>query len=227
MLDARLKVLGGKHQGKEIPLPRGRFLIGREQDCHLRPASDAISRHHCVFYLDDYAVRLRDLGSRNGTFVNEDALHGETTLQDGDHVRIGSLEFEMSLRDASQSPPAAAPAGEVIGDTAVIASSDTAYELPVPPQPAPQPVAAAPAAPAAAPPQQPVPAMPPYGMPYPQMPYGMPPGYPGMPPYGMPYPPPGYPSPYPMPPAGPGGPGGPQNPQRVQAPPVKLPPPPA
>ena len=67
MLQAELKILGGKHQGKAIPLSTKKFLVGREQDCQLRPNSDLVSRHHCVFSIDDYAVRLRDLGSTNGT----------------------------------------------------------------------------------------------------------------------------------------------------------------
>src|SRR4051812_9108422 len=99
MLEARMKVLGGKHQGKSIPLPAGRFLVGRERDCHLRPSSDLVSRHHCVFYVDDYAVRLRDLGSLNGTLVNGERLQGETTLSDGDSVKIGALELQLSLKE--------------------------------------------------------------------------------------------------------------------------------
>ncbi len=102
MLEARLKVVGGKHAGKEIPLSSGRFLVGREQDCHLRPASDLVSRHHCVFYVDDYAVRLRDLGSLNGTLVNSERLHGETTLKDGDQIQIGGLHLETVLQMKSE-----------------------------------------------------------------------------------------------------------------------------
>ena len=81
MLEARLKVLGGKHQGKAIPLAIGRFLVGRERDCHLRPSSDLVSRHLCVFYIDEYAVRLRDLGSLNGTLVIDERLQGEQAVE--------------------------------------------------------------------------------------------------------------------------------------------------
>ena len=48
MLQAKLKVVGGRHHGKIIPLATRKFLIGREQDCHLRPNSELVSRHHCA-----------------------------------------------------------------------------------------------------------------------------------------------------------------------------------
>jgi pSer/pThr/pTyr-binding forkhead associated (FHA) protein len=106
MLQAELKILGGKHQGKAIPLSTKKFLVGREQDCHLRPNSDLVSRHHCVFSIDDYAVRLRDLGSTNGTRVNGKPLHGEVTLKAGDQIGIGKLELELVIRQrsATESP---------------------------------------------------------------------------------------------------------------------------
>ena len=100
MLQAELKILGGKHQGKSIPLSTKKFLVGREQDCHLRPNSDMVSRHHCVFSIDDYAVRLRDLGSTNGTRVNGELLRGEVMLKSGDQIGIGKLELELVVRQA-------------------------------------------------------------------------------------------------------------------------------
>ena len=61
MLHAMLKIVGGKHDGDTVSLITPKFLIGREQDCHLRPNSELVSRHHCVFTLDEYALRIRDL----------------------------------------------------------------------------------------------------------------------------------------------------------------------
>src|SRR5580698_4698228 len=104
MLQAELKILGGKHQGKLIPLNSKKFLVGREQDCHLRPNSDLVSRHHCVFSTDEYSVRLRDLGSTNGTMVNGEPLRGEIPLKSGDRVTIGKLELEVVIRQFSGKP---------------------------------------------------------------------------------------------------------------------------
>jgi pSer/pThr/pTyr-binding forkhead associated (FHA) protein len=152
MLQAELRILGGKHQGKAIPLSTKKFLVGREQDCHLRPNSDLVSRHHCVFSIDDYAVRLRDLGSTNGTRVNGKALHGETTLKAGDQIGIGKLELELVIRHraAAEQTPSAPLQGlhqesyESAAETATVEipisgfdpnqnSSDTSFELPTQP----------------------------------------------------------------------------------------------
>ncbi|MBC8114535.1 MAG: FHA domain-containing protein, partial [Candidatus Saccharimonas sp.] len=115
MLQAELKILGGKHQGKSIPLSTKKFLVGREQDCHLRPNSDMVSRHHCVFSIDDYAVRLRDLGSTNGTRVNGEALRGEVMLKSGDQIGIGKMELELVVRQGAA--VAAKPSGGKSGSS--------------------------------------------------------------------------------------------------------------
>lgn len=208
MLQARLKVVGGTHDGQVISLPMGRFLIGREQDCHLRPNSELVSRHHCVFTVDEYVLRLRDLGSTNGTLVNGERLRGQTELKAGDRVSVGKLDFEVELTEgASPGEPAppvempdAAPQPES-AETAELSSSETQFELPAQQQPVP-PVQGAPpgddTSVLPAPPQaQFAPPMAPYGM-YP--PPGYYPQYP--PPYGYPQPPMGYPPPgmqYPQP----------------------------
>ena len=102
MLRADLKVIGGKQHGSLIPLQTKKFLVGREQDCQLRPTSESVSRHHCVFSIDDFGIRLRDLGSTNGTFVNGQRVQGQVVLQPNDRVLIGKLEFEIVIEGMAQ-----------------------------------------------------------------------------------------------------------------------------
>ncbi|SFH52889.1 FHA domain-containing protein [Planctomicrobium piriforme] len=102
MRQAELYVASGKQMGAVIPLPDGKFLIGREEDCHLRPNSDLVSRHHCVFTVDDFTVRIRDLGSTNGTLVNGERIRGGVILNSGDVVSIGKIEFRVVIKDPSQ-----------------------------------------------------------------------------------------------------------------------------
>lgn len=200
MLAAELKVIGGRQNGKLITLPK-RFLIGRETDCHLRPNSDLVSRHHCAFTLDEYTLRLRDLGSTNGTLVNDERIAGEVVLKAGDNVKVGKLEFEVQLREVEETAPAAEQF-QPDDDSRILNPDDIEQStgetmvdvsLPVPNTSEFEGQQTAPAPPPSQMPQQqqPYPAMPGY---YP----AMPPGY--YPPQGMPYPPPpGYPAYYPQP----------------------------
>jgi len=137
MVYAELKVVGGKHAGQVISLNRRKFLIGREQDCQLRPNSEMVSRHHCVFSVDEYSVRLRDLGSTNGTLVNGERIRKDVVLVAGDKVIIGNLEFELVIRpdvtavesDSAVLPPQpAAPPTASNEDTQF--TEKTVYELP-------------------------------------------------------------------------------------------------
>ncbi len=73
-MQAFFTVISGPHHGQTFQVPRGKFIIGRETDCHLVLASNTVSRHHCVLLLDEYTLRIRDLASKNGTFVNRDSL---------------------------------------------------------------------------------------------------------------------------------------------------------
>jgi pSer/pThr/pTyr-binding forkhead associated (FHA) protein len=112
-MKVKLKVLAGKNKGKELSVPVKRFLIGRGDDCHMRPKSEAISRNHCAILVneDQDEVIIRDLNSRNGTYVNGDRLSEDQPLVTGDHLQIGRLEFEVVIKErkpAAKPVPAAA-----------------------------------------------------------------------------------------------------------------------
>ena len=94
-MDVKLKVVNGSHTGTEIPIKGPKFFVGRSEECHLRPKSDLISRHHCVLMIDEGCVVIRDLGSRNGTIVNDERVVGELELKTGDRLDIGQLKFEV------------------------------------------------------------------------------------------------------------------------------------
>jgi pSer/pThr/pTyr-binding forkhead associated (FHA) protein len=96
-MELRLKVLGGKQAGQEIPIAGPKFLIGRGEECQLRPNSDAVSRQHCMLQLEDGRATVCDLGSRNGTLVNDQRVEGRYTLKTGDRLTIGQLRFEVQL----------------------------------------------------------------------------------------------------------------------------------
>ncbi|MFT7638928.1 MAG: pSer/pThr/pTyr-binding forkhead associated (FHA) protein, partial [Pirellulaceae bacterium] len=93
----KLIVLKGSNSGTEVKIPTPKCLIGRGDECHLRPKSDAISRRHCAILVKDSKVVIRDLKSRNGTYINGERLTGDARLKGGEHVRIGPLEFEVVI----------------------------------------------------------------------------------------------------------------------------------
>jgi pSer/pThr/pTyr-binding forkhead associated (FHA) protein len=119
----RLAVERGIHQGKEwVFTTPARLVVGRSVDCDvclsLPIASADVSRHHCLIEIDPPSLRVRDLGSRNGTFVNGHLIAGhrdsdrpvdETVansaapheLHDGDEVRVGCTHFRVGVRSAT------------------------------------------------------------------------------------------------------------------------------
>lgn len=103
-MEVKLKVLSGKNSGKEINVPVKRFLIGRADDCHLRPKSDAISRNHCAILVSEDEVVIRDLNSRNGTLLNGEAVKGDRVLATGDVLKIGKIEFELAIKSKKKAP---------------------------------------------------------------------------------------------------------------------------
>jgi predicted component of type VI protein secretion system len=102
-----LVVAQGVHTGKVIPVTAADFVIGRDPQCQLRPASPAVSKQHCALNVRDGKVYVRDCGSTNGTFINGEQVAAEREVKAGDRLRVGPLEFDLMI-DATA--PAAKPA---------------------------------------------------------------------------------------------------------------------
>jgi pSer/pThr/pTyr-binding forkhead associated (FHA) protein len=81
---------------KLFPIERGKTVIGRKEDCGLRIPLGEISRQHAVLMVDDRAATLRDLGSANGTYINNQRVR-EQELQPGDHIVIGPVVFTVQI----------------------------------------------------------------------------------------------------------------------------------
>jgi len=95
-MEAKLIVATGKSAGRAIVLKRPRLLIGRSEECDVRPLSEEVSRRHCQVLKETDHVAVEDLGSRNGTFVNGKKIEAKTVLHDGDRLRVGSLELTVA-----------------------------------------------------------------------------------------------------------------------------------
>jgi len=81
---------------KRFSLPSTVTVVGRRQDCDLCVPLMVISRRHCQITMEEEIVKIRDLGSRNGTFVNGERID-ETLICAGDEIQIGPLKFVVQV----------------------------------------------------------------------------------------------------------------------------------
>ena len=91
---ACLVVIYGAELGKRIPLGTEEIECGRSSTTGVPLDDDAVSRRHARFAWTGSSFIVSDLGSTNGTFVN-DASVRERTLSDGDQVKIGHTIFKF------------------------------------------------------------------------------------------------------------------------------------
>jgi pSer/pThr/pTyr-binding forkhead associated (FHA) protein len=116
-MDATLKVLSGLLSGQSVRLPR-KLVIGRAKDCDVQMDSEFVSAHHCALLLDDFTLRLLDLGSKNGTFVNGRKIGTRMTiLLHGDYISIGNVNLLIDLTTGTDGaefiPPQAVPKSDL------------------------------------------------------------------------------------------------------------------
>lgn len=106
VLQGKLKGTQGENAGLEVTISKARFVIGTAGDCHMRCPSSVISPHHCAITLSNGEVRLHDLDSESGTFLNDERVTPEQIVQSGDRMRIGRLEFEVLIEQAANAAKA-------------------------------------------------------------------------------------------------------------------------
>lgn len=131
-MQMQLRVVTGGHEGKLISVNHDKFLIGRSDECHIRPKSESISRRHCAFVRKEGRILLIDLKSRNGTYVNDQKLDPSKAkiLKDGDHIKVGKLEFiaviEAGVSNVKKSE--VKDVKEAAARTAATPSTDSRFE---------------------------------------------------------------------------------------------------
>ncbi len=87
----------GKQKGMKIPAAVLPFMVGRDPDCQLRPASAVISKKHCSFSQEGDLFFLEDFESTNGTFLRGEKVIGKVPILSGERVQIGPLEFDVLI----------------------------------------------------------------------------------------------------------------------------------
>jgi pSer/pThr/pTyr-binding forkhead associated (FHA) protein len=93
----KLKVLGmlvnKKDTSRRFDIDRPSVTLGRAPGNDFVVEHATVSRQHATIKIEGEDLRLYDLGSANGTFVNDKRVREPVTLQDGDAVRLGEAEF--------------------------------------------------------------------------------------------------------------------------------------
>jgi EAL domain-containing protein (putative c-di-GMP-specific phosphodiesterase class I) len=97
VLESRLGDEGELQRTPVQPLP---FRLGRHAGLSLVLPSPHVSKEHAEIYSDGLALRVRDLGSRNGTYVNRQQV-SDAPLHEGDVLHLGGYEFRV-VRDVEQ-----------------------------------------------------------------------------------------------------------------------------
>jgi len=92
--EACLVVIYGLELGKKFNLNRPQIIIGRSSKADIQIDQEAVSRNHCKIINTGKAILLRDMGSTNGTYIN-DELIDEYVLRDGDYIKVGRSIFKF------------------------------------------------------------------------------------------------------------------------------------
>lgn len=87
----------GQTTGREFTLDGSELRIGRAPSCEINLDGDPlVSRFHAVLRPREGGYAIDDLGSSNGTLVNEVEIHAETPLREGDEVTIGECRLRIA-----------------------------------------------------------------------------------------------------------------------------------
>jgi anti-anti-sigma factor len=98
MQGARLIALTGRSKGTGVDVDGSTFVIGRSKNCQLRLGSANVSRRHATIERRGRRYFVRDLGSTNGTLLNDRTLHDEDAeIRDGDRLEFGPLVFTLVM----------------------------------------------------------------------------------------------------------------------------------
>ncbi len=107
-----LEVAEGPRRGTRFRLLGGAVLIGRDDGCDIVFAdAKGLSRRHARIEASERGVRVADLESRSGTFVNDDPV-GTAALRPGDRLRVGPVTLRLGAAEPAhgEATPSSGPA---------------------------------------------------------------------------------------------------------------------
>jgi S1-C subfamily serine protease/pSer/pThr/pTyr-binding forkhead associated (FHA) protein len=146
----RLTIVEGSDVGRELAVDR-ELIAGRAASADIVLADARVSSRHLSLRPSGDGVEVNDLGSTNGTFINEQRISAPQVLHAGDQLRVGGTVFSLVAAPAAAAGPPAAPVPPAPVQPVAPASAQPAPIQPVTPVPPAGPSPAAPQWPAPAP----------------------------------------------------------------------------
>ena len=95
-MQAVLVMFRSDGERRSFSMARDMTVIGRREDCDLRIPLGEVSRKHCRIVRDGDSLKLEDLGSSNGTFLNGQRVQ-EAVLSPGDTIQVGPVVFVLQI----------------------------------------------------------------------------------------------------------------------------------
>ncbi|NRA94761.1 MAG: FHA domain-containing protein [Planctomycetes bacterium] len=116
---ARLLIKNEILEDQVLPLRGDAIIVGRGQDADLPIQDKSVSRFHARLDHDGASWQVTDLGSSNGTFINESRIYDPALLSNGDELRIGSVRTTFELSSTPAPRAAAQPAADLAAPSTV------------------------------------------------------------------------------------------------------------
>jgi predicted component of type VI protein secretion system len=126
-LNAKLVVVGGDVKTAEIKL-RLPSTIGRGRGTTIMLPHPLVSRQHCELFESNGQLMVRDLGSLNGTFVNNQRVT-EALLPPGELLTIGTVTFRAVYEAQPEVSPPQGPAPQIKSEVKTVHRHDTAQDV--------------------------------------------------------------------------------------------------
>ena len=96
-MEVTLLIETGPDKGRKITLPKQAVVLGKSAECDIKVPSTIVSRRHCRISVEKDFVVLRDLRSKNGTFLNDRKVEEDVFLASGDKIRLGQVVFTVLI----------------------------------------------------------------------------------------------------------------------------------
>ena len=116
----------GEDGHKQVDLTAERTVVGRAEDCDLPITHDSISRQHCAIVRVGEQWYLDDLGSSNGTRVNEDKIGSRVELKERDIIKIGKARLTFHSAARKERKQASSGVGLALDEEDLVAAGGAA-----------------------------------------------------------------------------------------------------